>query len=177
MSVPFAKTHIALVAERKSFETREALFKLARAFVGSKAAKLMIDYDRLSADYGRTQNAGGLFASCFSELPIKAEIFVHTGQAVSLLSILRGTVSKGSLREVLLYFAKVAASQDDALVIFKVKHLGFWVAYNTPDPVRCSVPRVVIPSTKEGQSSVTMMPLTEYTKMWEIKKGEPNGSK
>ena len=174
MAVPFAKTHVALKAERKNFETREALFKLARAFVGSKAARLMADYDRLSTDYGKTQNAGGIFASCFSELPIKAEIYVHTGSPVSLLSILRGAVSRGALREVLLYFAQAAVAHEDALVLFKVKHLGYWAAYNAPDPIRCNVPRVVIPSTREGQSSITMMPLTEYAKMWEIKKGALN---
>ena len=174
MAVPFAKTHVALLAERKTFETREVLFKLAKAFVGNKAAKLMADYDRLYVDFGKAQNAGAIFASCFSELPIKADIYVHAGSAVALLSILRGTVSKGPLRDVLLYFAQAAASQEDALVLFKVKHLGFWIAYNTPDPIRCNVPRVVIPSTKNGQSSITMMPLTEYTKMWELKKGAVN---
>ena len=171
MAVPFAKTHIALVAERKNFETREALFKLAKAFVGGKAARLMADFDRLSADYRGTQNAGSLFASCIPELPIKAEIFVHTGSAVSLLSILRGNAVKGRFREVLLYFAQAAANQEHALVLFKVNHMGFWAAYNCPDPIKCSIPRIVIPSTKEGQDNVVMMPLSSYVKMWEIKKG------
>lgn len=172
MAVPFAKTHTALQAERKNFETREALFKLAKAFAGPKASRLMADFDNISAQVGNRQNAGSIFASCFNELPIKADIIVYTGQPVSLLAMLRGNFKKGSMRELLLLFAQADAQGSPALILFKVRHLGWWVGYNTPDPVRCSVPRLVVPSTKDGQNGLTLLQLSEFINMWNLKKGE-----
>lgn len=177
MAVPFARTHTALQAERKAFETREALFKLAKAFVGPKAAKLMADYDNISSQIGNKQNAGSIFASCFNELPVRADILVHTGQPVSLLSVLRGNFKKGAMNTLLLLFAQADAEGSPALILFKVKHLGWWVGYNMPDPVRCSVPRLVIPSIADGQTSLTLLQLSEFVKMWELKKGNEYASK
>ena len=171
MAVPFAKMHAAVVSERRDREVRELINKFAKAVVGKAAYKLMRDFDQRMIGLP-ISDAGDAFLSCMDENPLNADLYVDITQLVSIVTVLRGDLQKNTLRNIFLHLAKSAAKQRDAVVIFKVKHLGAWVAYNTADPVQSSLPRIVVPSTVRNQTAITLMPLNNYTKMWQLKRGE-----
>ena len=171
MAVPFAKMHAAVTAERRDRETRDALSKLAKALVGKYAYKAMRDYDQRMCDL-TIKDAGDAFMSCVPDNPLHAELHIDINKPVSIITILRGDFSKGELNSILLKLAKSYSRKCEALVLFKVKHLGIWVAYNTADPFPLSIPRLVVPSTCRGQNAITIMPLSTYIKMWNAKRGD-----
>lgn len=171
MAVPFAKMHAAVLSERRDREVRDLLNKFAKAVVGKAAFRLMRDYDQRMLNLPISE-AGDTFLSCLEINPLNADLYVDISQPVSIVTVLRGDLQKNTLRNIFLHLAKSASVQRDAVVIFKVKHLGAWVAYNTADPFPMSLPRIVIPSTVKNQSAVTLMPLNNYTKMWQAKRGE-----
>lgn len=169
MTVPFAKLHAAVIAERTASETRAALSRLAKALAGNKAYVVMRDFDQRSADC-KHENAGEIFLSCFSEAPMRSELVVDFGKPVSLLSLLSGRMINEGLRRVMKHLAEFYGRGSECVVLFKMSHFGCWVAYNSPDPYPLSVPRVVLPSSGK-MSSITFIPLTSYCRMWEAKKG------
>ena len=171
MAVPFAKIHAAVLSERKDREVRDLLNKLAKAVVGKDAYRLMRDYDQRMLNLS-IKDAGDAFLSCMNDNPFNADLYVDISQPVSIITVLRGDLSKNTLRNIFLHLAKSVAVQREAVVVFKVKHLGAWVAYNNADPYPSSLPRIVIPSTAKNQNSVTLMPMNNYMKLWQMKRGE-----
>lgn len=171
MVVPFARTHAAVLADRRERDVRDILSKLAKALVGKNSYKVMKDYDSKMCDL-TIHDAGDAFMASIPDNPLNADLYVDTGVPVSIISLLKGDVSKGGLRSILTYLAKSYAKKTEAVVVFKVKHLGSWVAYNTADPFPMSIPRIVLPSSQRGQSAITIMPMTTYIKMWNTKRGE-----
>ena len=170
MTVPFAKIHAAVLSERKDREVRDLLNKLAKAVVGKDAYRLMRDYDQRMLNLS-IKDAGDAFLSCMNDNQFNADLYVDISQPVSIITVLRGDLSKNTLRNIFLHLAKSAAVQREAVVVFKVKHLGAWVAYNNADPYPSSLPRIVIPSTAKNQNSVTLMPMNNYMKLWQMKRG------
>lgn len=170
MAVPFAKTHAAVLSDRLDREVRELLFKFAKAVVGKQAYQLMRDWDQRMIGLS-VNDAGDAFLSCMQDNPLNADLYVDPHQPVSIITVLKGDLKIAALRRIFMHLAKSAAEQRDAVVIFKVKHLGAWVAYNTADPYNASIPRIVLPATNKGQSAVSLMPLNNYVKMWELKRG------
>lgn len=171
MAVPFAKMHAAVVSERRDREVRELLNKFAKAIVGKAAYRLMRDYDQRMLNLS-INDAGDALLSCMEENPLNADLYVDIANPVSIITVLRGDLQKNTLRNIFLHLAKSVGNQREAIVIFKVKHLGAWVAYNTADPYPSSLPRIVIPSTAKNQNSVILMPMNNYTKLWQAKRGE-----
>ena len=173
MAVPFAKINALVTAERQDMETRDIVSKVAKALVGKRAYSVMRDYDKRMENLHRS-DAGSALLSCISDCPLDAELYIDICEPVSIWQVIRGVTPSGRFRNILNNLAKAKAMHRDSVVVFKVKHLGPWVAYNTADPYRTSTPRIVIPSSVPGQSSITVMPLTNYSAMWEAKRGEIN---
>ena len=171
MGVPFAKMHAAVVADRREREVRGILNNLAKALVGEGSYKLMRDYDQRMVDL-RLEDAGQAFMSCVPDNPLSVELHVDITNPVSIITLLKGDFKKGELQRILTKMAQSMASGYESLVVFKVKHLGAWVAYNTADPFPMSVPRIVVPSSMKGHSAITIVPMPTYIKMWNAKRGE-----
>lgn len=171
MTVPFARLKAAVNKERQDGEVRTVLGKLAKALVGKKAFKVMRDYDQRMCDL-TSKDAGEAFLSCIPDCPLNAELFVDVGQPLSVVSLFSGAQG---IQRILKHIAAAYAKRAEAVVLFKVRHFGFWVAYNTADPYPVSVPRIVFPAQSKGMSAVTFMPLATYLRMWEEKIGGVDG--
>jgi hypothetical protein len=171
MAVPFAKMKAAVTAVRKEYDVRDILNKLAKALVGKYSYKVMQDYDKRMVDLS-LNDAGTAFMSCIPENPLMADLYIDTGNPVSIITLLKGDTQNKDIRSLLMRFAKSAAVRSEAVVVFRVKHLGVWVAYNTADPIQMSVPRLILPSNTKGQNAITIMPMTTYIKMWDTKRGD-----
>lgn len=168
--VPFARFQAAVNTDRKERETREVLSKLAKALVGNQAARVMREYDSRIADSGM-KDPGAAFMSCIPDNPLYAELYVDTGAPISMITLLRGDPTTSAFRRVLGYMARAYNEGKESVVLFKVKHLGFWVAYNTADPASLAIPRIVIPATAKGISAITAMPIYSYIELWQRRVG------
>ena len=171
MAVPFAKMHAAVVSDRREREVRTTLVKLAKALVGKQSYQVMRDYDQRMCDLS-LKDAGGAFMSCVPDNPLYADLYIDINNPVSIITLLKGDFKKGELKSILTRMAESYGRSTEAVVIFKVRHLGIWVAYNTADPYPVSIPRITIPSAQRGCSAITIMPMSTYIKLWEYKRGD-----
>lgn len=171
MAVPFAKLHAAVCADRRERDVRDIASKLTKALVGRGASRVMRDYDSRMQDT-HISDAGTALMSCIPDNPLIADLYIDTGKPVSIISILNGNFNKGDGQRILALLAKSFSQGMEAVVVFRVRHMGVWVAYNTADPFPLSIPRLVVPSSRAGQSAITMMPMSGYMKMWNLKRGD-----
>jgi hypothetical protein len=115
-----------------------------------------------------------LFRSCLSILQDTVDIYLIQ-EPVSMLALIKGDLFKNKmLNRMLMSFGKSAKIGNSAIVVFKVKHLGNYVAYNMEDPITVPIPRILIPSTGTNQQAITIMPMTSYSKIWAKQRGDEN---
>jgi hypothetical protein len=175
-AVPFAKINALVQEDRKDRDVREILYKLAKALTGKSAYRVMQDYDQRMSHLSR-EEAGAALMSCIPDNPLDAELYVDIAEPISIVQLMKGVTAKSKVRRILAHLAQADSMGREGVVVFKVRHLGAWVAYNTADPYNISTPRVVLPSTMRGQASITIMPLDNYGAMWAARRGENDGWK
>lgn len=173
MAVPFSKMQVAVREQREQFQNREMLSSLAKAICGRSAYRVMRDFEAMMANRP-DEDPVLLFRSCIPILQDTVDIYLIQ-EPVSMLSLIKGDLFKNkTLNKMLMCFGKSAKIGSSAIIVFKVKHLGNYVAYNMEDPITVSIPRILIPSTEKNQQAITIMPMTSYNKVWAKQRGDEN---
>lgn len=159
MAVPFGKLTKGIDAEAKAYEVRDMLRSFAKVMF-ENPSKIMRDFDRVSQDFG-AGGEGTAFMSVIPDCNLECDCKVLTGK-VSILSLLAGRVSSSpELKRLLTQFGNSAAKGEHLLVLFKVKHLGIFVAHNMPFSYTAT-PRIVIASSNKGTDAIQIQSLKSF---------------
>lgn len=169
MGVPFKKMQLAVRNERRELLIRDMLSQFAKALNKRSVSRVMRDFDDAYASRPEDSPAN-VFMSCHPQMP-NADLYI-VDQPVSMLKLLKGDLFKNkTITNILMNFAKSNKNNMGAIVLFRVKHLGTYVAYNIADPAYVPIPRLVLPSSELHQSAISIMPITTYAEMCSRAKG------
>ena len=160
MAVPFGKmTKKVIDQEAQDYEIRDMLRSFAKAMFDNPS-KIMRDYDKVSADYSRGSE-GSAFMSVLPDSNLDCDCKVMLGKT-SILSLLAGKVSSSpEMKRILTHFGNSAALGEHLLLLFRVKHLGLFVAHNMPMQYT-STPRIVIASTMKGTDAIQIQSIKSF---------------
>lgn len=101
-----------------------------------------------------------------------ADLYI-VDQPVSMIKLLKGDLFKNkTITNILMNFAKSNKHDMGAIVLFRVKHLGTYIAYNMADPAHVPIPRLVLPSSEKHQSAISIMPISTYAEMCNKARGD-----
>lgn len=169
MGVPFKKMQLAVRNERRELLIRDMLSQFAKALNKRSVSRVMRDFD--DAYTSRPEDSpANVFMSCHPQMP-NADLYI-VDQPVSMIKLLKGDLFKNkTITNILMNFAKSNKNNMGAMVLFRVKHLGTYVAYNIADPTYVPIPRLVLPSSELHQSAISIMPITTYAEMCSRAKG------
>lgn len=160
--VPFAALKVAVNTDSKEREIRDMLSVFAKAITGRSTYKVMQDYDKLMSELPSTNPAEALM-SCIKDNKFNGELYV-INESISILQLFKADFNKCStLQKIMRCFANSASRGESAGVLFKVKHLGLYIAYNVQIP-STPVPRIVLPSVAKNMASIQFMPIKNFEK-------------
>lgn len=160
--IPFAALKVAVNTDSKEREIRDMLSMFAKAITNKSAHKIMQDYDRLLSEMPNTNPAEALM-SCIKDNKFNGDLYV-LNESISILQLFKADFNKcNTLQKIMSCFAKSANKGEAAGVLFKVKHLGVYVAYNVQIP-STPVPRIVFPSNIKNMASIQFMPIKNFEK-------------
>jgi hypothetical protein len=160
MAVPFGKmTRKVVDNEAQDYEIRDMLRSFAKVMFDNPS-KIMRDFDKVSIDYPRGSE-GSAFMSVLPESHLDCDCKVLLGRT-SILSLLAGKVSSSpEIKKLLTHFGNSATRGEHLLILFKVKHLGLFVAHNMALPYT-STPRIVIASSAKGTDAIQIQSLKSF---------------
>lgn len=158
--VPFASLKVAVNLDSKEREIREMLSAFTKAITGRSTYKVMQDYDKIMSEIPNT-NPGEALLSCIKDNKFNGELFV-INDSISILQLFKADFTKNdTLRKIMNCFASAASRGESAGVLFKVRHLGLYVAYNIQIP-STPVARLVLPSSIRNQAAIQFMPIKNF---------------
>lgn len=157
MAVPFGKLKV-IDAEARSYEVRDMLKSFAKAMFDRPGA-IMQTFDSTVSDFS-DNNEGNAFMAAVPNNPFDCDCYVMPGR-LSILSLLRGTSASADIQKLLKRFAISNSQGASLMILFKVKHLGIFVAHNMSLPYT-STPRIVIASSNRGTDAIQIQSLSNF---------------